>query len=94
MRQRIELITKQDVDEFTAIIENLDVDVNLEGYDEHGKPWITNGKSYLANIALMGVVNARKEAFRNVDWNTITCVCEKDIYTLIKKWAIGSELEA
>lgn len=91
MRQRIELSTVQDVEEFTNIANSVNEDVMLEGKDENGKPWSVSGKSFLAS--LMIIDGRRKCTARNVDWNTIDCVCVKDIYSLIQKWAVGSQLE-
>lgn len=91
MRQRIELSTVQDVEEFTNIVSSVKEDVILEGKDENGKPWSVSGKSFLAS--LMIIDGRRKCTARNVDWNTIDCVCVKDIYSLIQKWAVGSQLE-
>ena len=92
MRQRIELNTVNDVEEFTNAVSNVDEDVTLVGYDENGNPWSISGKSFLASLLIID--GKRKCSARNVDWNTIECVCDRDIYTLISKWAVGSQLEA
>ena len=92
MRQRIELNTVNDVEEFTSAVSNVDEDVTLVGCDENGRPWSISGKSFLASLLI--VDGKRKCSARNVDWNTIECVCDRDIYTLISKWAVGSQLEA
>ena len=91
MRQRIELTTVQDVEEFTNVVSNVDEDVTLTGYDENGKPWNISGKSFLASLLIID--GKRKCSARNVDWNTIECVCDRDIYGLISKWAVGSQME-
>lgn len=91
MRQRIELNTVDDVKEFNAAVSGVEEDVTLVGFDENGKPWSISGKSFLASLL---VVDGRRTcSARNVDWNTIECVCDRDIYSLISKWAIGSQLE-
>lgn len=92
MRQRIELTTVNDVEEFTNVVSGVDGDVILTGLDENGKPWKISGKSFLASLLLID--GRRKCSACNVDWNTIYCECDKDIYTLISKWAVGSQLEA
>jgi hypothetical protein len=92
MRQRIELNTVNDVEEFNAVVSNVEEDVILTGFDENGRPWTISGKSFLASLLI--VDGRRKCSARNVDWNTIECICEKDIYTLISKWAMGSQMEA
>jgi hypothetical protein len=92
MRQRIELNTINDVEEFNAVVSGIDEDVILTGFDENGKPWSISGKSFLASLVIID--GRRRCTAHNVDWNTIECVCEKDIYTLINKWAVGSQMEA
>ena len=92
MRQRIELNTVNDVEEFTNAVSNVDEDVTLVGYDENGNPWSISGKSFLASLLIID--GKRKCSAHNVDWNTIECICDRDIYILISKWAVGSQLEA
>jgi hypothetical protein len=92
MRQRIELNTINDIEEFNTVVSAVDEDVILTGFDENGNPWSISGKSFLASLLIID--GKRKCSAHNVDWNTIECVCEKDIYTLISKWAVGSQLEA
>lgn len=91
MRQKIELNTINDVEEFNEAVSKVEEDVILTGFDENGRPWSISGKSFLAS--LMVIDGRRKCSARNVDWNTIECICDKDIYTLIEKWAVGSQLE-
>lgn len=92
MRQKIELTTINDIEEFNTAVKDIEEDVMLTGFDENGKPWSISGKSFLASLLIID--GRRKCTARNVDWNTIECVCEKDIYTLIEKWAVGSQMEA
>lgn len=91
MRQRIELETIEDVRKFNEVASTIEEDVTLVGYDENGSPWSISGKSILASLIILD--ESRKCSARNVDWNTIYCECERDIYTLIKPWAVGSQLE-
>ena len=91
MRQKIELTTIDDVREFTNAVSGVEEDVRLVGLDENGNPWAISGKSILASLIILD--ESRKCSARNVDWNTIYCECERDIYTLIKPWAAGSQLE-
>lgn len=94
MIQKIELITIADVAEFTDVVSKIDEDVTLVGKDEYGKDWCVNGKSLLANLLLTnGVKREPDNSAHNVDWNTIQCICDKDIYTHIKKWVVGSVME-
>lgn len=97
MRQKIELVTFKDVLNFTEAVSQIDEEVTLIGKDENGKDWSISGKSFLATLVLAhGVERAERakiKAVHNVDWNTITCVCDKDIYSVISKWAVGSVME-
>lgn len=90
MRQRIELVTTQDIEDFINNIQTVSEDVRLEGLDENGCPWQVSVKSTLGELILKSKTQ-RDET--NVDWNTIECICNKDIYSLISKWAVGSQME-
>ena len=92
MKIKIELNTVNDVEEFNKAVSNVEEDVLLTGFDENGRPWNISGKSLLASLLIID--GRRKCSARNVDWNTLECICEKDIYTLINKWVVGSQLEA
>jgi hypothetical protein len=90
MRVVIELVTAQDVQEFTAIVAEVDCDVRLVGKDEHGNDWNLSAKSLYGSLILASHAkeNAEREhTAHEVDWNTIYCECEKDIYSLIRKFA-------
>lgn len=103
MRQKIELVTFKDVLNFTEAVSQIDEEVTLIGRDENGKDWSISGKSFLATLVLANGIEraeraerakrAKTKAAHNVDWNTITCVCDKDIYSVISKWAVGSVME-
>lgn len=97
MRQKIGLVTFKDVLNFTEAVSQIDEEVTLIGKDENGKDWSISGKSFLATLVLANGVEraerAKIKAAHNVDWNTITCVCDKDIYSVISKWAVGSVME-
>lgn len=91
MRQKIELTTTQDVLEFNNAVSNIKEDVTLVGKDENGKKWEVSGKSFLASLLIID--GKRKCSAQNVDWNTIEVICDKDIYNIISKWVVGSQLE-
>ena len=91
MRQKIELTNIDDVREFTNTVSTVEEEVMLVGFDENGSPWTISGKSILASLIILD--ENRKCSAHNVDWNTIECVCERDIYSLISKWAVGSQME-
>lgn len=86
MKYRIELTTSSDVQEFTKIVQGVDVDVRLSGKDENGSAWELSAKSMLCALLLGGHIARRHHAPQDIDWNTIYCECEKDIYPLINKF--------
>ena len=53
MKYKIELTTAQDVQEFTRVVQGVDVDVRLSGKDEHGNSWELSAKSMLCVFLLM-----------------------------------------
>lgn len=91
MRQKIELTTSRDVEEFIEKIQSVKEDVKLEGIDENGNNWQISAKSQLGKLILKSNTDRDNT---NLDWNTTECVCDRDIYSLISKWAVGSQLEA
>lgn len=93
MRVPIELNTGKEVEAFTKIAQTVDADVRLVGKDENGKPWEMSAKSLFCSLVLAARVQHRKHTAHDVDWNTLYCVCEKDIYMLIKDFVRGSEME-
>ena len=74
------------IEEITKIVQNVDVDVRVEGKDENGNHWELSAKSMLCVLLLGGHIKRRHRMSQNIDWNTIYCICEKDIYPLIKKF--------
>ena len=86
MKYMIELTTANDIQEFTKIVQGVDVDVRLEGKDESGNHWELSAKSMLCVLLLGGHIKRRYRMSQNIDWNTIYCKCEKDIYPLIQKF--------
>ena len=86
MKYMIELTTANDIQEFTKIVQGVDVDVRLEGKDESGNHWELSAKSMLCVLLLGGHIKRRYRMSQNIDWNTIYCKCEKDIYHLIQKF--------
>ena len=89
MRAVIELVTTQDVQEFTELVKTVDCDVRLVGKDENGHDWNLSAKSLFGSLILASHAkeNAKREHnAHEVDWNTIYCECEKDIYNLIRKF--------
>ncbi len=88
MRVPIELTSTEDVKAFTEICQTVDVDVRLVGKDENGNPWELSAKSLLCSLMLPFKAHHRhtEHTAHDVDWNTIWCECEKDIYVLIQKY--------
>ena len=86
MKYEIELITEQDVQEFTKLVQSVDCDVRLMGKDEHGNPWELSAKSMLCVLLLGGHIQHRLHSAQNIDWKAIYCECDKDIYPVIRKF--------
>lgn len=84
----IELVTEDDVDEFTNICKSISEDVFIKGKDEYGSKWEMNAKSLLNSLLMKEIIKNKKQSTaHNVDWNTIYVECERDIYSLISKFA-------
>ena len=86
MRYAIELDTIKDVEEFSRIVHGVESDVRLSGKDENGDHWELSAKSMLCVLLLGGHIERRHHSTQDIDWNTIYCECEKDIYPLISKF--------
>lgn len=83
----VELTTASDVEEFTKIAKTVPEDVRLIGLDENGQEWNMSAKSlYCSLIMAAKLQKEREHTAHEVDWNTIWCVCEKDIYEMIKEY--------
>lgn len=87
MKNAIELNTIQDVEKFTQLVQTVDVDVRLVGKDENGNDWNLSAKSLLCSLVLSAKLQKdREHTAHEVDWNTIYCECEKDIFCLIREF--------
>lgn len=85
MRVPIELNTVSEVERFTKIAQTIDVDVRVTGKDENGNYWELSAKSLFCSLILSAKVQKQREhTAHEVDWNTIWCECDKDIYYLIR----------
>ncbi len=90
MRVPIELVTVEDVKRFTELCQTVDVDVRLVGKDENGNHWELSAKSLLCSLLLPIKAHHKRgeHTAHDVDWNTIWCECEKDIYMLIQDYVM------
>ena len=85
MKYAIELNSLHEVEKFSSIVNQVDEDVWLVGYDEKGHFWHMNAKSLLGSLLLSAKAQKkRKCTAHNVDWNTLYCECDKDSYCLIR----------
>ena len=89
MRVPIELTTGSDVKRFTETVQTVDCDVRLVGKDENGNDWELSAKSLFCSLILEAKVQNREHTAHDVDWNTIWCECDKDIYHLISDFIKG-----
>lgn len=89
MKAKIELSNITAVKKFTDIVSTIDCDVRLIGKDENGNDWDISAKSLLCSLIMAQREQSEREhTAHEVDWNTIWCVCEKDIYSAISKFVV------
>ena len=85
MKVQIELDGARQVERFTQLVQTVDVDVRLVGKDENGNDWSISAKSLFGSLIMSAKFQKdRAHTAHDVDWNTIYCECEKDIYCLIR----------
>lgn len=85
MRVALELSTISDMERFTSIVQQVPSDVRLIGKDEHGHDWNMSAKSLLCSVVMSASLQKHREhTAHDVDWNTVYCECEEDIYSLIQ----------
>ena len=87
MRTPIELTTGTDVKRFSDAVQHVECDVRLVGQDEKGHAWELSAKSLFSSLVVAAKVQKRAHTAHEVDWNTIWCECEEDIYNVIKDFA-------
>lgn len=89
MKAKIELSNIAAVKKFTDIVSTIDCDVRLVGKDENGNDWDISAKSLLCSLVMAQREQSEREhTAHEVDWNTIWCVCEKDIYSAISEFVV------
>lgn len=87
MRVAISLNTIADIENFTNLVQTVESDVRLIGKDENGYDWNLSAKSLLCSVLISAKLQKEREhTAHEVDWNTIYCECEEDIYSLISKY--------
>lgn len=87
MRVAINLNTIADIENFTNLVQTVESDVRLIGKDENGYDWNLSAKSLLCSVLISAKLQKEREhTAHEVDWNTIYCECEEDIYSLISKY--------
>ena len=89
MRVKVYLITINDVEKFVNAVRDVPCDVRLKGKDENGNEWDISGKSLLASLVITQQDQlSRNHTAHEVDWNTIWCECEEDIYSRISEFVV------
>lgn len=89
MRVPIELSSVSDVRRFTEAVQTVECEVRLVGKDENGSGWELSAKSLFCSLILEAKVQHREHTAHDVDWNTIWCECDEDIYRLISDFVKG-----
>lgn len=88
-RTYVELNTSEEIAEFTTICSKIPEEVMMGGKDENGCDWFLSAKSLLCSIVMNAKLQKNREhTAHDVNWNTIYVECERDIYSLISKFAI------
>lgn len=88
-RTYIELTNDSDIEEFVSICSKIPEEVMLRGRDENGGEWYLSAKSLLCSLVVSAwCQHLRDHNAHEVDWNTLYVECERDIYSLISKFAI------
>ena len=89
MKAKVELTNVSAVEKFTDIVKQVDCDVRLVGKDENGNDWNLSAKSLLCSLVMAkNQQSERPHTAHDVDWNTVWCECEKDIYSLISEFVV------
>lgn len=87
MKVAINLNTIADIENFTNLVQTVESDVRLTGKDENGYDWNLSAKSLLCSVLISAKLQKEREhTAHEVDWDTIYCECEEDIYSLISKY--------
>ena len=87
MRVPIELNSVREIERFTNLVQTVDADVRLVGKDENGDDWNLSGKSLFCSLVMSAKFQKnRAHTAHDVDWNTVYCECDKDIYCLIQEF--------
>lgn len=89
MRVKIELTNIEDVKKFNTAVQDVECDVRLTGKDENGNDWSMSGKSILCSLIVARNEQVdRDHTAHEVDWNTVWCECEQDIYSKIQDFVV------
>lgn len=91
MKAKIELVGMEQVEKFVQIAKSIDCDVRLTGEDENGCPWDISAKSLLCSLVMSQREQHRKNTAHTVNWATIWCECEQDIYSKIQDFVVIDE---
>ena len=84
---KVEFSSAEEVRKFTEIVKQVDCDVRLIGKDENGNDWELSAKSLFCSLLLEAKYQKEREhTAHDVDWNTLWCVGEKDIYCTIRQF--------
>lgn len=87
MRTKVEFNSVADVRKFSEIAKTVDCDVRLIGKDENGNDWNLSAKSLFCSLLIEAKYQKQREhTAHEVDWNTLWCECEKDIYCAIREF--------
>ncbi len=83
----VELTTAKEVEKFSEIVKTIPEDVRLIGKDENGAEWNMSAKSLYCSLVVSAKFQREREhTAHDVNWDTLWCVCERDVYELIRDY--------
>ena len=86
---KIEFTSAEDIRKFSELVKTVDCDVRLIGKDENGNAWELSAKSLFCSLIMEAKYQRnRTHTAHDVDWNTLWCECDKDIYSLIRDFVV------
>ena len=87
MRVKVEFSSTEEIKKFTEAVKSINCDVRLIGKDENGNEWNLSAKSLFCSLIISEKLQKHREhTAHDVDWNTLYCECERDIYAAISAY--------
>lgn len=90
MKVKVEFPNTEALINFNTAITRIEEKITLVGKDEKGNDWEMDAHSFLDSLFFVNTMqNKQRECTaQEIDYNTIWCCCEKDIYTTIEPYVV------